>query len=79
MALITSFSPLQKDRNTVHGPVDCSYTIFETSGGSYLQLDTYGSSERQFPGKTSQSIQLNEESAREFIGVIRKAFPGLGS
>jgi hypothetical protein len=40
-----------------------------------LQLDTYGSPERQIPGKTSQSIQLNAESAAELKRLIEKVFP----
>lgn len=75
MALINRFTRLHKDRNHVHGPVECGYTIFEKGGQQYLQLDTYGSPERQIRGKTSQSIQLNAESARQLIALIKRAFP----
>ena len=77
MALINRFNQLHKDRNQVHGTVECGYMVFEKDGQRYLQLDTYGSFERQIPGKTSQSIQLNAESARELKALIQKAFPEL--
>ena len=75
MALIAEFTKLQKERNQVHGVVECGYTVFEEGGSRYLQLDTYGSQERQIRGKTSQSIQLNAASAAELRALIEKTFP----
>ena len=77
MALITQFTQIQKDTNQVHGEVECGYTIFETTRVEVLQLDTYGSRDRKFQGKVSQSIQLDERSAGELLGLIRRAFPRL--
>ena len=77
MALIAEFSKLQKERNQVHGVVECGYTIFDDGGSRYLQLDTYGSPDRQIPGKTSQSIQLNADSAAQLKRLIEKTFPEL--
>jgi hypothetical protein len=79
MALIGEFSETQKERNQVHGVVECGYSIFEVEGARYLQLDTFGSTEREIPGKTSQSIQLNERSAAQLKTLIEKAFPRIGS
>jgi hypothetical protein len=78
MALITEFNELQKERNQVHSVVECGYSIFDVDGTRYLQLDTFGSTERQIPGKTSQSIQLNERSAAQLKALIERAFPGIG-
>jgi hypothetical protein len=75
MALINELTELNKDRNQVHGPVECGYTVFEEGGERYLQLDTYGSPERRIPGKTSQSIQLNADSAARVKTLIEKVFP----
>jgi hypothetical protein len=77
MALITELTELHKERTQVHGPVDCGYTVFESGGERYLQLDTYGSHERQILGKTSQSIQLNARSAAQLNALIQRAFPGI--
>ncbi len=77
MALITDFTRLQKEQNRVHGVVECGYTVFDVGGARYLQLDTYGSLERQILGKVSQSIQLNAESAAQLKALIEKTFPEL--
>jgi hypothetical protein len=75
MALIKKFEKLEKQRNSVHDEVECTYTVFtESSGNKFLQIDTYGSTSRQFRGKVSQSIQLNKESAKELMNVITNQF-----
>jgi hypothetical protein len=75
MALITQFTQLHKDRNQVRGPVECGYTVFERRGVRYLQLDTYGSQDRQIPGKTSQSLQLDAAAAAQLRALIERTFP----
>jgi hypothetical protein len=78
VALIKVFAPAGAgDRGRVHGEVECGYTAFESGGKTYLQLDTYGSSERAIPGKVSQSIQLDEEAARQLKRLLRHTFPGI--
>lgn len=77
MARITRFFPQQKDRIGKHSEVECGFTVLTGKHGSILQLDTYGSDAREFPGKTSQSIQIDESAARELLSILRRAFPGL--
>jgi hypothetical protein len=72
MALVRKVEKIDMDRNTVHDPVDCTYTIFEEGGVKYLQLDTYGSSNRKIKGKKSQSLQFDEESLRELREIINQ-------
>jgi len=74
MALVTKMSRITKGRNAVHGEVDCTYLIFEDAGQTYLQLDTYGSTARSIPGKVSQSLQINEASAKQLRQLLRQAF-----
>ena len=78
MAFVNSFEPIQKERNTVHGAVRCTYTVFtDASGMRYLQLDTYGSPGRQLKDKISQSVQFDRDSLLRLLGVIAREFPGL--
>jgi hypothetical protein len=82
MALIREFTEVQKGSNRVHDVVDCGWTVFERDGAVYVQLDTYGTDHRQIPGKVSQSLQLDEASARALMRILRHAFPtsvGLGN
>ena len=79
MAFVKSLEPIQKERNTVHGAVRCTYTVFtDASGTRYLQLDTYGSPGRQLKDKISQSVQFDEDSLRELLSIIARECPGLG-
>lgn len=77
MAYITGFRHAPGDRRGVHKPVECGWSTFEVEGRRLLQLDTYGSDDRAMPGKTSQSVQLDEEAARTLVGLLRETFPGL--
>jgi hypothetical protein len=78
MALITVLEQVSKDRQDVHKPTRCLVSDFIGSDGKrYLQLDTFGTDERAFPGKVSQSIQLDENVARLLKELIEITFPAL--
>ena len=73
MALVKKLNKITMDRNSVHGEVDCTYSIFiDSDGKKYLQLDTYGSSSRKIKGKKSQSLQFNQESLRMLLEIIKE-------
>lgn len=58
--------------------LDCFFQVFEDESGSrLLHLSTFGSSDRESKPKSSQSLQLDRTAARELIGVVERAFPGL--
>ncbi len=71
MALIKKLDKVIKERTSVHKQTDCTYTVFTENGKKYLQLDTYGSKDRQIPGKTSQSIQFGPESIAQLKEILR--------
>lgn len=71
MALVKKLAKITMDRNVVHEPVECTYTVFRDSDGyRYLQIDTYGSKTRKLKGKKSQSLQFGEESMKKLIEII---------
>ena len=76
MALVTSFFPISKDQS-IRSEVECGYTVSNVDGRRVLRLETYGSSDRRIPGKTSQNLRLDEKTARELVTIIRKAFPAI--
>lgn len=58
--------------------VDCFHqSITAPDGTRYLHLSTFGSDTRHSDPKSSQSIQVDEETARELVAVIRETFPGI--
>jgi len=75
MALVKHLAKITKQRNVVHEPVECSYTIFEAEGARYVQLDTFGSSTRKLKHKVSQALQFDRESAGELRAILDRAFP----
>lgn len=78
MARVTKFVELGVGRRgRVHDVVDCTYATFEIDGDRYLQLDTYGSGDRIFPGKISQSIQVDLTGARLLKRLLDRTFPGI--
>lgn len=77
MALIQDFEQRPIEPKNVHSGVVCGYSAVEVDGHRIVQLETYGSADRAIPGKVSQTIQLDESSARELVRILRSAFPGI--
>lgn len=71
---INKIEKLSKDRNTIHEKVYTTYSSFDSNGAHYVQIDTYGRSDREIPGKISQSLQLDKETASYVIDLLRKEF-----
>jgi len=71
---IKTIEKLNKDRNTIHEKVYATYSIFDNCGKHYVQIDTYGRSDREQPGKISQSIQFDEETAAYLVSLLKKEF-----
>jgi hypothetical protein len=60
-----------------HSETTCTYSIVHDDGGrTYLQIDTYGSHDRKFEGKKSQSIRFAPEAIAELKRILREHFPG---
>ena len=74
MALIKSFEEKKMDRNSIHDAIDATYTTFERDGRRFMQIDSYGRAVREMPDKKSQSIQLDEKSARELFKILEDFF-----
>lgn len=77
MARIREFMPSNQNVKIHPTEVDCEYTTVEKNGVRMLHLSTFGSDERASERKSSQSMQLDIERARELIDIIVKAFPSL--
>jgi hypothetical protein len=77
MARIARFTRLAKDRVGRHTNVECGYALVDVEGRQALLLETYGSDERAVPGKTSQSLLIDEEAAVRLMKLLAQAFPGV--
>lgn len=77
MAYIREFQEVTSETNGLHKPVLCGWRRFSVGDQTILQLDTYGTDERRFPNKVSQSIQLDREGAAVLSMLIRETFGDL--
>jgi hypothetical protein len=79
MARIIGFSRIPSPSNRVHRTqVECGYATIDSDGARYIQLETYGSGDRQIPGKVSQTLQLDSDAAAQLTKLLSKTFPELG-
>jgi len=74
MALIREFAEKRRQQTSLHEEVEASYSRFERDGRTLLQIDTYGRSTRENPGKISQTIQFDEQGASQLYEIIKRAF-----
>lgn len=63
-----------KERNTIHSKVLTTYTVFDADGERFVQLDTYGKSDRAMPEKISQSFQIDHETAQFLVKLLVNEF-----
>ncbi len=59
MALVTRFERKYIEKDSNHSEADATYSLIIKDEIIFLQIDTYGSSKRQMPGKISQSIRFS--------------------
>jgi len=74
MARLVKFERGQLDRFQLHDPIDAKYYVHEWDGRKMLQISTFGRTSRQIPGKVSQTIQMNEDAAKELYSLLKETF-----
>jgi len=73
MALITSISKISRN-SRLQTEAECSYNILIQGGKKYIQINTYGSKDRVHTNVVSQSLQFDEQSARELFKIIKTEY-----
>jgi hypothetical protein len=74
MVFIKKLDRINMDRNSIHGDVNATYSVFGQDERLVLQIDTYGSADRQIPGKKSQTVQFDRNSAEQLFGILKSEF-----
>lgn len=77
MARIREIFPSSKQSGRPHTLVDCGWSLHTVDGEVVVQLDTFGADGRQKAGGTSQTLQIDEERARQIVKIFGDAFPAL--
>ena len=75
MAIVTN---LELDDRQLKGrhptEVTCRYLVDEIDGRKLLQLNTYGSEQREVPNKLSQTLQFDELAAKQLFNLLKREF-----
>lgn len=71
---VNSIKQIEKEHNHIHQPVDTTYSTFIIDGKKFFQIDTYGSVDRKYPEKISQSIQFDADTAKKLVEIVQKEF-----
>lgn len=71
---IQKLTRVEKQTNRIHEEVRATFTTFVYNGVKYFQIDTYGSNNRECTEKISQSFQIEAESAKALIDLLKKEF-----
>lgn len=70
MAIVRKLHQISLEKESKHTEVEATYSIIESPDGKYLQIDTYGSKNRQIEGKKSQSLRLSQEAIIQLKEII---------
>ncbi|MBC7150405.1 MAG: methionyl-tRNA formyltransferase [Rhizobium sp.] len=62
------------ERNSLHKEIGATYSVFGIDDKRIVQIDTYGSVDREIPGKKSQTIQLDREGAENLFLILKNEF-----
>jgi hypothetical protein len=68
------FELIVKGRNNIHEYVYSTYCSFILNNTKIIQIDTYGSEDREFKNKISQSIQIDKEMAIKLLEILKHEF-----
>jgi hypothetical protein len=76
MALVSkdNLVRITKERVSVHKPARAVYLVFDLEGEKFLQIDTFGSEDRIYHEKCSQSVQFDKEMAVFLVNLLKKEF-----
>lgn len=75
MAIVHRLEEQTLEKGSPHTDVECTYSIItDDHGHRYLQIDTYGSTTRQIPGKKSQSIRFAPEAIEQLKKLLQQHF-----
>jgi hypothetical protein len=66
-----------KDRVARAKTTECGYCPVELDGTQYQLVESYGATDREIPGKVSQSLHLSRGCAAELKQLLEQHFPGI--
>ena len=75
MAVVTSFHSMTGTYNRHSTETTAGYAVFgEGPKGPMIQINTYGSKNREYPNKASQHFQLDKDAARQLWDLLSTTY-----
>ncbi|MEP9352699.1 methionyl-tRNA formyltransferase [Xanthobacter sp. KR7-65] len=74
MALVANFIRQDKEIARIHDRIDAHVASFDIGQERLLQIDTFGRGSRKNPGKISQSLQLDRQSAESLFAILKETY-----
>jgi len=72
MAIIREFEQLELKANARHIETKGGYSVQGQDGEKFIQINTVGSDNRDFPGKVSQTLRLSKGAIEQLAELARK-------
>lgn len=69
MATVRKFEFVQRVSQRKHTEVDATISLVEVDGEMFIQIDTFGSVDREMPGKLSQTLRLSKSAYAEIVDM----------
>lgn len=73
MALIRRLTKISRN-SRLQAEAESTYNILVHNGQKFLQINTYGSKDRVHTNVVSQTIQIDEQSAKQLLEIIKTEF-----
>jgi hypothetical protein len=74
VATIRKLTIKEPDRVSAQGEVEASVMLIDHDGEAFVQIDSYGSKDRKFVGKRSQSLRLSKSAFDQLVTLGQKHF-----
>lgn len=74
MAIVRYLEPISLEKDTNHTEANATFTVVANAHEKFLQIDTYGSPNRQIQGKKSQSIRFSSTAISQLKEIIATNF-----
>lgn len=72
MAIIRKFEQLDLKANARHTETIGGYSVQGQDGEKFIQINTVGSTDREIPGKVSQTLRLTKEAVEQLAEPAEK-------
>ena len=76
MATIKNLKLKEPERSLPQKDAECSIILGAIDGEKFVQLDSYGSEDREFIGKRSQSMRFTKDAFDQLVRLGQSHFYG---